>query len=490
MRRFLTLAALLVASNSLAGPVAPAGDIGLRHDLQMLADYGAVRSPTLAWPMAWDAILADLEAAQAEDLNLPVAVRSTYNRVLARAQRETRRSDARFNARLSASEKPTRIRGFTNAPYEEGELSAGFSWAGEHVSLDLNATGAYEPLDDKEARADGSRIAIDWGNVTFGASTMDRWWGPGWDGSLILSNNARPIPAFTISRNRTQAFETKWLSWLGPWDLDVIWGFMEEERVVPNARFFGMRFSFRPVPSLEIGLSRTAQWCGDGRPCDFDTFADLFLGRDNVGDAGVTPENEPGNQLAGFDLRWSNTWFGQPSAIYLQAIAEDEAGGFPSRYMGQVGIETSGYIKNRWSYRWYAEWAGTSCDVIKSEVLYNCAYNHGVYQTGYRYHGRAIGHGIENDSSVVSSGFVLVNTESHSWHALVRVGDLNRDGPIDIRNTLTATPLELESIDLHYSRPVGQLGWLDIGLGYERITDTLSGENFNDARGFLTWRSR
>ena len=28
-------------------------------------------------------------------------------------------------------------------------------------------------------------------------SVTDRWWGPGWDGSLILSNNARPIPAIT-----------------------------------------------------------------------------------------------------------------------------------------------------------------------------------------------------------------------------------------------------------------------------------------------------
>ena len=52
-----------ILPGSLAGPVAPAGDIGLRHDIQMLADYGAITSPTLAWPMAWDAILADLEAA-------------------------------------------------------------------------------------------------------------------------------------------------------------------------------------------------------------------------------------------------------------------------------------------------------------------------------------------------------------------------------------------------------------------------------------------
>jgi hypothetical protein len=170
MRRLLTLTAALISSSSLAGPVAPAGDIGLRHDIQMLADYGAIKAPTMAWPMAWDAILADLEAAQAEELNLPVAVRGTYNRVLARAQRATQRNDARFNARVSVSEKPTRIRGFTNAPYEEGELSAGFSWANDRFSIDLNATGAYEPLDDKEARADGSRIAIDWGNVTTGTA--------------------------------------------------------------------------------------------------------------------------------------------------------------------------------------------------------------------------------------------------------------------------------------------------------------------------------
>ena len=100
---------------------------------------------------------------------------------------------------------------------------------------------------------------MDWGNVTIAASTMDRWWGPGWDGSLILSNNARPMPALTIGRNRTHAFETKWLSWLGPWDLEVMFGQMEEDRVIPNTKFFGMRFTFRPFKSLEIGLSRSAQ---------------------------------------------------------------------------------------------------------------------------------------------------------------------------------------------------------------------------------------
>ena len=489
MLRLALIILALAAATAQAGPVAPVGDIGLRHDIQVLADYGAIRGPVTTWPLSWDALAADLQASADAKIILPVAAQQTMDRLLARAKRETQRHKPRMNSRISAAEKPTRIRGFTDTPREDGELSFGFSWAGEHISLDLNVTGAYEPVDEKEARADGSRIALDMGNVTLAASTMDRWWGPGWDGSLILSNNARPIPAITLGRNRTQAPKAKWLSWIGPWDVEVIWGQMEEERFIPNARFFGMRFAFRPTNSLEIGLSRSAQWCGDTRPCDFDTFSDLFLGKDNVGDAGITPENEPGNQLAGFDLRWSNMWFGQPSAFYAQAIGEDEAGGFPSRYLGQLGIETSGYFRNRWSYRWYAEWAGTSCDVIKSEVGYNCAYNNSIYETGYRYWGRAVGHGSDNDSRIVSTGFVLTSTEDTQWHALLRFGDLNRGGSPDVRNTLTSTPLEISSIDLTHSRNLGR-GRLEIGVGYEQIDDTLTDESNNDARAFISWRSQ
>ncbi len=417
---------------------------------------------------------------------MPVPVQQTLQRLLARAERETQRGQHHLHGRLAAAEKPTRLRSFQDTPREEAEVSAGISWFGEHLSIDLNATYVDEPDDDEDIRADGSQIALDFWNLTLAASTLERWWGPGWDGSLILSNNARPIPAITLGRNRTQAFKTKWLSWIGPWDFSLIWGQLEEERVIPNARFFGLRFNFRPVPSLEIGFSRTAQWCGDDRPCDFDTFMDLFFGRDNVGDDGITPENEPGNQLAGVDFRWTNQWFGRPLSFYGQFTAEDEAGGYPSRYMAQFGLEFSGYFRNRWSYRWYAELAGTSCDVLKDDI-FNCAYNHGIYETGYRYRGRVIGHSAENDSRIVSSGVVFVNGDDSQWNALIRFGELNRGGPPDVRNTLTPTPLDIASIDLSYSRSFGG-GRIDLGVGYERIEDPLTGEETDDTRAFLTWR--
>ena len=487
MRFTLALTILVCSLTATAGPVASPGDIGLRHEIQMLADYGAIQGPTTAWPVSWDAILADLEAAYESEMNLPVAVRATFVRVLNRARRETARSDGHFNYRASASEKPTRIRGYTNAPYEKGELSAGYSWANSRFSIDINATGAMDPLDDEELRADGSRLAVDWGNVTIAASTMDRWWGPGWDGSLILSNNARPMPAITIGRNRTHAFETKWLSWLGPWDLEVMFGQMEEERVIPNAHFFGMRFTFRPHPSLEIGLSRSAQLCGEGRPCGFDTYWDMFLGKDNVGDAGTTPENEPGNQIAGFDARWSNTWLGTPMAFYAQIMGEDEAGGFPSRYMGMGGVELTHWSNRSWnSYRWFAEIAGVSCDIFDSNPGHNCAYNNSIYQTGYRYRGRVIGHGAEGGALIGTLGMVMVTGNGNQISALIRSGELNKGGRAN--NTLTPVPLDILSADLTYAHTFGDKHRLEVGIGYEELENAGLGINTDDTRAFLQWR--
>ena len=139
--------------------------------------------------------------------------------------------------------------------------------------------GVDSDQDDKEFRADESMVGVVLGNWSVAASTQQRWWGPGWDGSLILGNNARPIPSLGIDRVFTDAFETKWLSWLGPWDLNVMFGELESERAVPNARFFGMRFNFRPIPSLEIGISRSAQWCGEGRPCEAEYVQGYVLRR-------------------------------------------------------------------------------------------------------------------------------------------------------------------------------------------------------------------
>ena len=486
MPRLITILLLLCSCAATAGPYVPAGDFALRADIQRLAAHGVIRGTISTWPMAWGPILNDLREV---DLStLPPAIIDAVARVQRRANWETRTGEMTFNTEFGIADNVTRIRSFQDTPRGRVEFSAGVNWTGEWFTVDLNGQFVDSEQDDDDFRLDNSMLGIAVGNWSIGASTMNRWWGPSWDGSLILSSNARPFPSVVIDRIFTDAFETKWLAWLGPWDLNVTFGQLEEDRVVPNAQFFGLRFNFRPIPSLEIGLSRGAQWCGDDRPCDLDTFVDLFLGRDNIGDSGIGEQNEPGNQLAGMDFRWTPTIRGAAMGFYGQVIGEDEAGGFPSRYIGQFGMDWSGYLYQRWSTLAYLEFSGTSCQFHESSKRYNCAYNHSIYQTGYRYRDRSIGHGVDNDAELISAGLVLADASDTQWHVLLRTGKLNDGGAPDPRNTLTATPQDLSSIDVTHSRAF-KFGVVEIGAGYESIDDEVSNSSSSDARIYLQWRS-
>ena len=124
---------------------------------------------------------------------------------------------------------------------------------------------------------------------------------------------------------------------------------------------------------------------------------------------------------------------------------------------------------------------------FKSETLFNCAYNHGIYQTGYRYRDRSVGHGADNDALIGTLGLVLLTENSHQFRALIRAGELNRDGPPDQRNTLTPTPLDITSLDLSYARPIGN-SHIEIGVGYEQLDDPASNSKTDNTRAYLQWR--
>lgn len=493
---FPIVLALLSLSAAVASPMITPGDMALRHDIQRLADQGIIKGPVTTWPLAWGPIIADIRQAEKIE-ELPRDVIDAMNRVSARARWQTRTNELTFNARASMAEKPVRSRSFQNTPRESAEISAGLSYTGDWFAVSLNGQAVdglshgvalNSPTGKEEFHADGSMMGIVLGNYSITANTLDRWWGPGWDGSLIYSNNARPMPAISIDRNFTDAFKTKWLSWLGPWDISTHFAKMESDRHVPNTRFFAMRVNFKPFPSLELGLSRIAQWCGNGRPCSLSTFGKLLTGRDNRGQAGVTPENEPGNQQSGFDARWATRLFDRPIALYGQYIGEDESNRLPADNFGLFGLEATGLWGERWSYRWFGEIAITNGDFTKSEDKFNSVYNHSIYRTGLRYRGRVIGHGADNDSRVMSSGLVLVNDEETQWVALFRYGRLNRGGGPDSRNSLTPTRQDIVSLDISHSR-VFRYGQIDIGLGFEQLDDIVSDDTSKEVRAFLQWRS-
>jgi hypothetical protein len=125
---------------------------------------------------------------------------------------------------------------------------------------------------------------------------------------------------------------------------------------------------------------------------------------------------------------------------------------------------------------------------LKSNQRFNCAYNHFLYRTGYRYYGRVVGHGAENDARIASLGIILTDTNATTGQVLFRAGDLNRGGAPDVRNTLTSTPQELVSADIQIGTTT-RFGRFEVGLGYEEIDDQVTGLKADDTRAFLSWSS-
>lgn len=478
-------AALAVALIVLAGDIARAdawlapGDEGLRHDIQLLADAGILRGPVTTWPMSWPDIARDVLAADASQLD--EATSAAFSRVRRRAREASAPGFAGAGIRVSGAYQPAVVREFADTPRGEGELELKASWLTDHFAVNLQGSYVVDPDDDKAWRADGSYLGVNFGNFMLSAGFMERWWGPGWDGSLILSTNARPIPGITLERNYTDPFKTKWLSWLGPWRASIALGETESAGMqVPGVRFFAARFNFKPRPWLEFGLTRTAQMCGGDRPCDWDTFVDMLLGNDNQVEDGATG-GQPGNQMAGYDIRLRSPWRALPVVVYAQLIGEDEAGGLPSKFLGQFGLETWGSLRDD-SWRLRVEYADTACNFSRELPEFNCAYRNAIYPQGYDYRGRNIGHGLDNDSRMFTVAGMLSRQNGDVVSLSFRRQTFNRDGGGD--HPISAVPLDVDNVELRVSRVFG-FGKVSAGIGYENPPVRAEGDS--RFSGHLMW---
>jgi len=473
------IASVLLAAAH-ADPWLAPGDAALRSDILLLADAGILHGPVTTWPISWPDIARDALATDARQLDGATAD------ALLRVQRLARAASSRgysgLGIRVSATHQPSELRDFADQPRGEGELALRASWLSEHMVLNLQGTYVADPDDGKDFRADGSYLGVNFGNFMLSAGLMERWWGPGWDNSLILSTNARPIPSVTLERNYTDPFKSKWLAWIGPWRASIAMGRAETSGVpVEDVRFFAARVNFKPRPWVEFGLTRTAQWCGGGRPCDWGTFVDMVFGHDNQTTNGAPSEQQPGNQMAGYDMRLRSPWRALPMAFYTQWIGEDEAGGLPAKFIGQFGLETWGKSPlGDWRLR--AEYDDTACNFTRAEPDFGCAYRNEIYPQGYAYRGRIIGSSLDNDSRLYTVAALLTRPNGDSLSFTVRRSEINRDGG---EHAISDVPLDVHNVELRYSRGLGA-GRISVGIGYEN-PPTRPDSN-SRVQGFVTWQ--
>jgi len=230
------------------------------------------------------------------------------------------------------------------------------------------------------------------GNLEMGFGRDTLWWGPGYHGSMLLSNNAYPLPMLKLSNQRP--YKLPWLlKEMGDWNSVFFISRLEEKRVISEPYLVGMRTEYNPFSYFTFGMSRTIILGGEGRPhLSLSDYVRIFraAGRTEFKEGKLNTD-----QLAAFDFtlrlpRSQQEFFKWLSNIelYWEYAGEDRFAPWENEAPGYLlGIYTPDLFRfNGLDFR--AEYAKTG----------SSWYTHGTYGTGYRYKGSILGHHMATDA--------------------------------------------------------------------------------------------
>ena len=107
------------------------------------------------------------------------------------------------------------------------------------------------------AKLSAFNIALEIGRGTL-------WWGPGYHGSLLLTNHAFPLDLVKLGSD--EPFRLPWVfgSW-GEWKINTFLTRLDRDRDFRRANVFGWRISYLPANWLELGFTRLTQFGGHGQ---------------------------------------------------------------------------------------------------------------------------------------------------------------------------------------------------------------------------------
>lgn len=412
----LFFGALLSTSIQAAPWVAP-DDIYLRADIQRLADKGIIDAPINHWPLMW----ADLAPSLLDvDYSLLTDdIQDSFARVMFNFHqaKNTKRST---KVSLQAATDNPKFTHFGSTFSEKGQLKIENEFITGSFAGKLQVNHILDSEDDKSFRLDGSYAAYKLGNWSLSAGYVPMWWGPGWDTALLMSTNARPIPGLTLSRVNSQAFDSPWLSWIGPWKLTTFMGQLEDTgRVIGKPLFWATKISIRPFNQLELSASRTTQWGGDGRGNNLSDFWEIIIPSES--DNKVNNSTDV-NDLGSIDLRWNSSLYQQPFGLYYEMAFEDYgiSSLAPSKRSHLIGFDTD-FTSSYGLVSLFAEYS----DTYHTECA--CVYEHDIYRTGYTHRGKVIGSTYGKNAQSITLGMITQLKSNSQFQLGVSKIELNKD---------------------------------------------------------------
>lgn len=268
------------------------------------------------------------------------------------------------------------------------------SWIelGDFLALEVEPAAIFaDNRQDFEAETFYAKLSL-W-NIEVEAGRDTLWWGPGYHGAMLLSDNAYPLNLVKIGS--AHPFSLPWeYEQLGKWNIDFFVARLEQKREYPHTRLAGLRLEYAPCGYFNVGLSRTALFGGKGRPhLDAGDYWDIFtaFGKNELSQ---DPSRNLSDQKAAVDFMLNIPWYERPFAFctnlqfYGEWAGEDKFAPWENEAPGYLaGLLISDIFKI------YA------LD-FRTEYAHNSAtwYTHGLYTSGYRYKGNVFGHHMAGDA--------------------------------------------------------------------------------------------
>jgi hypothetical protein len=175
--------------------------------------------------------------------------------------------------------------------------------------------------------------------VQFSFGEESQWLGPGESGSLLMSNNAAPFPAFKI--DDVVPHNIPGLSKiLGPFRTEFFVGQLSGQQwefcaaptcqsypgypdvvgphISPQPFIHGEKISFQPTENLEFGMGITAMFGGPGLPVTFGNFFRTYYAHSSIA------TTNPGKRISAADFTYRVPGLRNWLTFYMDSLVVDE----------------------------------------------------------------------------------------------------------------------------------------------------------------------
>jgi len=235
-------------------------------------------------------------------------------------------------------------------------------------------------------------------NIEASLAKSSMWWGPGYHGSMLMSNNAEPL---SLIRIRTiNHFRFPWeFKHLGSFGANFFVSRLGKDRRIPRPNFVGLRVEYSPLPYLSLGASRTSIMGGNGRPNPrLKDWWKIFMAKSKDEFTTGEAKRTDTDQLASLDARFvvpisSRIPVASGLEVYGEWAGEDRFSFWENEAPGLLaGVFLTDLFKN--------EGTDLRIEFARNKSVW---YSHGIYNatgpgTAYTHKSEVMGHHMGGDS--------------------------------------------------------------------------------------------